>query len=151
MAKIESCPLSTIDWLVSRESPAELSSYRVTLETTLGPITLELRPDKAPEHVRNFLRLAQAGVYDGTAFHRVVRGFVVQTGDDKSKDPARTAEWGTGGKSIWGKEFADELNAASPSYKAGYQKGVVAMANRGPNTNTSQFFNPSITRMRCLS
>lgn len=64
----------------SRESPAELSSYRVTLETTLGPITLELRPDKAPEHVRNFLRLAAAGVYDGTAFHRVVRGFVVQGG-----------------------------------------------------------------------
>ncbi len=64
----------------SRESPAELTAYRVTLETTLGPITLELRPDKAPEHVRNFLRLASAGAYDGTAFHRVVRGFVVQGG-----------------------------------------------------------------------
>jgi peptidyl-prolyl cis-trans isomerase B (cyclophilin B) len=64
----------------SRESPADLTAYRVTLETTLGPITLELRPDKAPEHVRNFLRLASAGVYDGTAFHRVVRGFVVQGG-----------------------------------------------------------------------
>ncbi len=64
----------------SQESPAELAAYRVTLETTLGPITLEMRPDKAPEHVRNFLRLAAAGVYDGTAFHRVVRGFVVQGG-----------------------------------------------------------------------
>ncbi len=64
----------------SQESPAELAAYRVTLETTLGPITLEMRPDKAPEHVRNFLRLAASGVYDGTAFHRVVRGFVVQGG-----------------------------------------------------------------------
>jgi peptidyl-prolyl cis-trans isomerase B (cyclophilin B) len=64
----------------SRESPADLAAYRVTLETTVGPVTLELRPDKAPEHVRNFLRLASAGVYDGTAFHRVVRGFVVQGG-----------------------------------------------------------------------
>lgn len=64
----------------STESAAELAAYRVVLETTAGAITLELRPDKAPEHVRNFLRLAAAGVYDGTAFHRVVRGFVVQTG-----------------------------------------------------------------------
>lgn len=64
----------------SGESPAELTAYRVTLETTLGPITLEMRPDKAPAHVRNFLRLAAAGVYDGTSFHRVVRGFVVQGG-----------------------------------------------------------------------
>jgi peptidyl-prolyl cis-trans isomerase B (cyclophilin B) len=64
----------------STESPAELAAYRVMLETTAGAITLEMRPDKAPEHVRNFLRLAAAGVYDGTAFHRVVRGFVIQTG-----------------------------------------------------------------------
>jgi peptidyl-prolyl cis-trans isomerase B (cyclophilin B) len=64
----------------SRETPAELAAYRVTLETTLGAITLAMRPDVAPEHVRNFLRLAAAGVYDGTAFHRVVRGFVVQGG-----------------------------------------------------------------------
>jgi cyclophilin family peptidyl-prolyl cis-trans isomerase len=64
----------------STESPGELAAYRVTLETTAGVITLEMRPDKAPGHVRNFLRLAAAGVYDGTAFHRVVRGFVIQTG-----------------------------------------------------------------------
>ena len=64
----------------SKESPSELAGYRVTLETTAGVITLEMRPDKAPEHVRNFLRLAAAGVYDGTVFHRVVRDFVVQAG-----------------------------------------------------------------------
>lgn len=62
------------------ESAADLAAYRVVLETTAGDITVEFRPDKAPEHVRNFLRLAAAGVYDGTAFHRVVRGFVIQGG-----------------------------------------------------------------------
>jgi peptidyl-prolyl cis-trans isomerase B (cyclophilin B) len=64
----------------STETPEELGKYRATLDTTLGPIVLEFFPDRAPNHVRNFLRLAQAGVYDGTAFHRVVRGFVIQGG-----------------------------------------------------------------------
>jgi len=64
----------------SRESAAELAQYRAVLETSRGPITLEFLADKAPEHVRNFLRLAAAGVYDGTSFHRIVKGFVVQTG-----------------------------------------------------------------------
>ena len=64
----------------SAESTAVLSTYRVILETTMGDITIGLSPDKAPEHVRNFLRLAQAGVYNGMAFHRVAKGFVVQTG-----------------------------------------------------------------------
>jgi peptidyl-prolyl cis-trans isomerase B (cyclophilin B) len=64
----------------STESAVDLGSYRVVLETTAGAITVEMRPDRAPEHVRNFLRLASAGVYDGTAFHRVVRGFVIQGG-----------------------------------------------------------------------
>jgi cyclophilin family peptidyl-prolyl cis-trans isomerase len=64
----------------SGESVSELSAYRAVLETSLGDITLEFMPDKAPNHVRNFLRLAQAGVYDGMGFHRVLRGFVAQTG-----------------------------------------------------------------------
>lgn len=64
----------------SRESPADLARYRAVLETGAGPITVEFFPDKAPDHVRNFLRLASAGVFDGTAIHRVVPGFVVQAG-----------------------------------------------------------------------
>ena len=62
------------------ESVEELAAHRAVVETTAGRITLAFRPEKAPEHVRNFLRLAAAGVYDGTPFHRVVRGFVVQAG-----------------------------------------------------------------------
>ena len=64
----------------STESAGELGAYRAVLETTMGPITLEFSADKAPEHVRNFLRLAQAGVYDGMAVHRVAKGFVIQSG-----------------------------------------------------------------------
>jgi peptidyl-prolyl cis-trans isomerase B (cyclophilin B) len=62
------------------ESIADLARHRAVLETSMGEIAIEFTPDKAPEHVRNFLRLASAGVYDGTSFHRVVKGFVVQTG-----------------------------------------------------------------------
>ncbi len=69
------------------ESSADLAKYRAVLETSAGSITVELLPDKAPEHVRNFLRLASAGVFDGTAFHRVVRGFVIQTGALTSRGP----------------------------------------------------------------
>jgi peptidyl-prolyl cis-trans isomerase B (cyclophilin B) len=66
--------------LFSTESVAELGAYRAVLETSLGRITLEFAPDKAPEHVRNFLRLAQAGVYNGMGIHRVAKGFVIQSG-----------------------------------------------------------------------
>jgi peptidyl-prolyl cis-trans isomerase B (cyclophilin B) len=64
----------------STETVAELATARVTLETSFGSMTAELFPDRAPNHVRQFLRLAQAGVYDGTAFHRIARGFVIQGG-----------------------------------------------------------------------
>src|SRR5204862_1752666 len=65
-------------------------------------------------------------------FHRIVKGFMLQGGD-----PAGD---GTGGESAWGGTFNDEINAGSPVYRAGYRRGIVAMANRGPNTNSSQFF-----------
>jgi peptidyl-prolyl cis-trans isomerase B (cyclophilin B) len=64
----------------STETVEELARYRAILETTVGPITIELLPEKAPNHVRYFLRLAEAGIYDGTAWHRVVPGFIIQTG-----------------------------------------------------------------------
>jgi peptidyl-prolyl cis-trans isomerase B (cyclophilin B) len=69
------------------ESPADLVKHRAILETSAGSITVEFFADKAPEHVRNFLRLASLGVYDGTAFHRVVRGFVIQAGALTSRAP----------------------------------------------------------------
>ena len=102
------------------------------IETSMGTIEAELYRADAPKTVENFVKLAEKKYFDGVIFHRVSKGFVIQGGD-----PTGT---GAGGKSIWGKEFDDELNPNTPSYKEGYKKGVLAMANRGPNTNTSQFF-----------
>jgi cyclophilin family peptidyl-prolyl cis-trans isomerase len=113
------------------QMPERKKEYAV-IETSMGTIEIELYRSDAPKAVENFVKLAQQKYFDGVIFHRVSRGFVIQGGD-----PTGT---GTGGKSIYGKEFEDELNPSTPSYKEGYKKGVVAMANRGPNTNTSQFF-----------
>jgi len=71
----------------STESAEALGAYRAVLETSAGPITIEFFPDKAPNHVRAFLRLASTGVLDGTSFHRVVKGFVVQTGFLATRGP----------------------------------------------------------------
>ena len=69
------------------ETPASLAQYRAVLDTSLGSITVEFFADKAPEHVRSFLRLASVGVFDGTTFHRVVPGFVIQTGFLPTRGP----------------------------------------------------------------
>jgi cyclophilin family peptidyl-prolyl cis-trans isomerase len=102
------------------------------METSMGTIEIELYRNDAPRTVDNFVKLAEQKYFDGIKFHRIAKGFVIQGGD-----PTGT---GGGGKSIYGKEFEDELNPAAPSFKTGYVRGTVAMANRGPNTNTSQFF-----------
>jgi len=103
-----------------------------TIATDKGPIEIEFLPDDAPRAVENFRLLAEHGYYDGLTFHRIVRGFMIQGGD-----PAGD---GTGGESAWGEPFADEINADSALYRGGYRRGLVAMANAGPNTNGSQFF-----------
>jgi peptidylprolyl isomerase/peptidyl-prolyl cis-trans isomerase-like 1 len=110
------------------------------IETSLGTFEVVLYRADAPRTVENFVKLAGQKYFDGQRFHRVSKNFVIQAGDELSKDTSKAARWGTGGRSIYGKEFQDELNPATPSFKEGYKKGVVAMANRGPNTNTSQFF-----------
>ena len=107
-------------------------TVNILIETTKGNIELELFETDAPKTVANFIGLAEQGYFNGIIFHRISKGFVIQGGDSTGT--------GRGGKSIYGKEFEDELNPSTPSYKGGYKRGTVAMANRGPNTNTSQFF-----------
>lgn len=102
------------------------------IKTNLGDIKIQLDAQNAPLAVNNFLNLAQKGFYDGTKFHRVIKGFMIQGGDPKSKDDNLKDEWGTGGP---GYQFADELTGHEK-----YSQGTVAMANSGPNTNGSQFF-----------
>lgn len=110
-----------------------IKNRKVALEVKdFGTITVELYDQDAPKTVENFLRLTNSGFYNCLTFHRIAKGFVIQGGDPLGN--------GTGGESVFGGEFADELNPKTKSYQAGYQKGVLAMANRGPNTNTSQFF-----------
>ncbi|OAL33507.1 hypothetical protein AYO20_07193 [Fonsecaea nubica] len=100
----------------------------VRLTTTLGPLTLELNPEYAPKAVWNFVKLAQKGYYDGIIFHRNIRNFMIQSGDPTGS--------GRGGTSIWGKNFNDELEGPLKHDK----RGVLSMANKGKNTNSSQFF-----------
>ncbi len=103
-----------------------------TLETTKGRIRFELLTQDAPKTCENFRLLAERKFYNGLTFHRVIKGFMIQGGDPRGD--------GTGGESAFGGEFADEIDPKSPLYLAGYKAGIVAMANRGPNTNSSQFF-----------
>jgi cyclophilin family peptidyl-prolyl cis-trans isomerase len=111
-----------------------------TITTSYGNITIGLYGDDAPLTVRNFKGLVQKGYYNGILFHRVAKNFLIQTGDRETTVQSKKTSWGKGGESIYGKEFDDELNSETPSYKIGYIPGTVAMANHGPNTNTSQFF-----------
>lgn len=111
---------------------APISATKGIIKTVKGDIEFVLYPNDTPKTVTNFATLAAHKFYDGLTFHRVEPGFVVQGGDPNGN--------GTGGTSIYGPTFEDELNPNTESYKAGYVEGAIAMANRGPNTNSSQFF-----------
>lgn len=97
------------------------------LKTNQGEIKIQLFTEQAPMTVENFIRLAQKGYYDGTIFHRVISDFMIQGGDPEGN--------GTGGESIWGHPFEDELSRELFNIR-----GALSMANSGPNTNGSQFF-----------
>jgi cyclophilin family peptidyl-prolyl cis-trans isomerase len=120
--------------------PEPKATHTAVIKTSLGDIELELYGDDAPKTVANFVGLAGKNFFNDILFHRVVPGFVIQAGDPKTKNDSLRAQWGTGGESIYNGEFADELNPNAPSYKRGYVEGTLAMANHGPNTNSSQFF-----------
>jgi peptidyl-prolyl cis-trans isomerase B (cyclophilin B) len=108
-------------------------SPRATIETSLGAIEIEFLSDKAPGHVKNFVDLAKKGFYDGTTFHRVIPGFMIQGGDPNTKDPKAPRErHGTGGP---GYQIKAEFNDVS------HKRGVVSMARSSdPNSAGSQFF-----------
>ena len=100
----------------------------VVLETNQGKMELLLYPDKAPKTCENFVGLVNKGYYNGLTFHRVIKGFMIQGGDPKGD--------GSGGESLWGGTFEDEFSPDLTFNKM----GILAMANRGPSTNGSQFF-----------
>ena len=104
---------------------------RITLKTSMGDINIILDGPRAPITVGNFVSLSAKNFYDGTTFHRVIPDFMIQGGDPISKDPSLKNQHGTGGP---GYQFQDEFNERPIT------RGVMAMANSGPNTNGSQFF-----------
>jgi peptidyl-prolyl cis-trans isomerase B (cyclophilin B) len=102
------------------------------VETAQGTFVIRLRPDLAPKHVAHFVKTARAGGYDGTTFHRIIPGGIVQGGDPFSRDPARAAEYGRGGLGLLKAEFSD----------LPFARGVVAAARRPSSVDSggSQFF-----------
>ncbi len=117
------------------EGASVMENRIVVLETNQGTIEIRLMPEVAPKACENFIKLVEKGYYNGLIFHRVIKNFMIQGGD-----PTGT---GTGGESIWGEPFPDEVSTSVKFDKP----GLLAMANAGPNTNGSQFF---ITTARTL-
>ena len=123
-------PMTRWDSLATIRYPVRDENNKfVTLVTDYGNMTLELYRDVAPVHADSFVARVQDGFYDNSTFFRVIDNFMIQGGD-----PTGTGRGGPG------YQFADELDPKTASYQAGYVRGVVAMANSGPNTNGSQFF-----------
>ena len=114
------------DTILQAQLPKDGDEIAV-VTTSLGVIKLQLYPEEAPKAVENFKALIEKGYYDGITFHRVIDGFMIQGGD-----PTGT---GRGGESAAGEDFEDEI---SPDLH--FYRGALAMANKGPNTNGSQFF-----------
>ncbi|KAM7200242.1 putative cyclophilin type peptidyl-prolyl cis-trans isomerase [Rhypophila sp. PSN 637] len=118
--------LTDEEWMLKPKRVKNKGYARI--ETNLGDLNIELSPEFAPKAVWNFVRLAQKGYYKGVAFHRSIKNFMIQGGD-----PTGT---GRGGSSIWGRNFEDEFEGPLVHDA----RGVISMANKGKNTNSSQFF-----------
>ncbi len=133
----ESKEAPKLEGIGTRSSGAErdarnLDTDLVVFKTTAGDMVAELWPDVAPKTVQNFKNLAKQGFFDGTTFHRIVKGFMIQGGDPLTKDPANEDRYGQGGP---GYTIKDEVNLRK------HVRGVLSMAHSGrPNTAGSQFF-----------
>jgi peptidyl-prolyl cis-trans isomerase B (cyclophilin B) len=117
----------------SKEEKSAVNAKQVAvIKTTEGEMVIEFWPDVAPKTVENFETLAKKGFYDGTCFHRVIKGFMIQGGDPLTKDPSKEARWGTGGPGYTIKaEFSDRH----------HDRGVISMArSNDPDSAGSQFF-----------
>jgi len=112
--------------------PAAAPGTEAVVETTKGSFTIRLLPEVAPRHVALFVKTAKAGGYDGTTFHRVVAGGIIQGGDPLSKDPAKAAQYGQGGLGLLKAEFSDRP----------FVRGTVAAARRPSSVDSggNQFF-----------
>jgi peptidyl-prolyl cis-trans isomerase B (cyclophilin B) len=117
----------------AKKAPTATTTNEVAvLKTSAGEMVVEFWPDVAPKHVENFKKLAKQGFYDGTAFHRIIKGFMIQGGDPNTKDPNKEDSYGTGGP-------GHTVNAEFNDRK--HVRGVLSMArSANPNSAGSQFF-----------
>jgi peptidyl-prolyl cis-trans isomerase B (cyclophilin B) len=114
------------------DAPPAAANEVAVIKTSVGDMVIEFWPDAAPKTVENFKTLARKGFYDGTAFHRIIKGFMIQGGDPLTKDPAKEELWGTGDP---GYKIKAEFNNHS------HQRGVISMArSNNPDSAGSQFF-----------
>lgn len=115
-----------------KESKPVTTNEVAVIKTTAGEMVIEFWPDVAPKTVENFKKLAKEGFYDGTAFHRVIKGFMIQGGDPLTKDASKEGAWGTGDP---GYKIKAEFNERS------HKRGVISMArSQNPDSAGSQFF-----------
>lgn len=127
----ENTPVNSTNSIKSAVTPTNTVEVAI-IKTTEGEMVAEFWPDVAPNTVENFKKLARQGFYDGTAFHRVVKGFMIQGGDPLTKDPSAQDRWGTGGP---GYQINAEFNNRP------HIRGVLSMARSAdPNSAGSQFF-----------
>ena len=124
-----------LDWLFKKKDSQPVSNTPnevAVIKTTAGEMVLEFWPDVAPKTVENFKKLAKDGFYDGTCFHRIVKGFMIQGGDPLTKDAGAADSWGTGGP---GYKIKAEFNDRQ------HVRGVISMArSQHPDSAGSQFF-----------
>lgn len=118
--------------------PRDYAKTLAVLKTSQGDVTVRFFPDKAPGHVKNFVDLAAAGFYDGTLFHRVIPDFMIQGGDPYTKDPGKSALYGTGGNTD---KAGKPLNIRAEFNDLTHKRGVLSMARASdPDSASSQFF-----------
>jgi peptidyl-prolyl cis-trans isomerase B (cyclophilin B) len=116
----------------TKETKSVNTNEVAVIKTAMGEMVIEFWPDVAPNTVENFKKLARKGFYDGTAFHRIVKGFMIQGGDPLTKDPAQEARWGMGDPGY-------KINAEFNDHP--HVRGVISMArSQDPNSAGSQFF-----------
>src|SRR4051795_6278561 len=127
-------PVRSEDKKEQKKDTATMSEQKevAVIKTSEGEMVAEFWSDVAPKTVENFKKLARSGFYDGTAFHRIVKGFMIQGGDPLTKDESKESRWGTGDP---GYKIKAEFN------KKPHEKGVLSMARSAdPNSAGSQFF-----------
>lgn len=126
-------PKPAVPAFFTADLPLEAMTHKqAVVETSMGTFVIQLAPEKAPNHVAYFMKLARTGAFDGTLFHRVIRYGIIQGGDPLSKDPAKTSQFGTGGLYQLKPEFTDKV----------FPRGTVAavLAPGRPDSGGSQFF-----------